>query len=204
MTISELKLIIKEVISQYRIGTPKNDEFSDLPISPSMKTKLRRKKLGLCPNCGSDEQTGGKVCNSCIEKIREKEREKHKKRIEQGLCKFCENPLDTPFGYCSKCREKAIERYKEKHKNDIRKSPGRKPIKDKFSDLPVSRKRKWQLRMREQNRCKICGEPAINSQYCEKHQKQRVKRNKIKDLLRKKFERQISKYLKLKEDKKSS
>ena len=36
----------------------------------------------------------------------------------------------------------------------------RKAIKDEFSDLPVSRQRKYQLRMGRDGRCVICGESA--------------------------------------------
>ena len=39
-------------------------------------------------------------------------------------------------------------------------------IQDKFTRLPVSRQRKYQLRMRQKKRCIICGEPAANATHC--------------------------------------
>jgi hypothetical protein len=44
-----------------------------------------------------------------------------------------------------------------------------KKIKDRFSDLPVSRHRKYQLRMQRDRRCCICGEPAVGAGYCLEH-----------------------------------
>jgi tRNA(Ile)-lysidine synthase TilS/MesJ len=44
-----------------------------------------------------------------------------------------------------------------------------KAIKDKFSNLPVSRQRKYQLRMARDRRCVICGESAVGRFYCLKH-----------------------------------
>lgn len=40
---------------------------------------------------------------------------------------------------------------------------------DRFSDLPVSRQRKYQLRMKARKRCIICGEPAVRTSYCLYH-----------------------------------
>ena len=42
-------------------------------------------------------------------------------------------------------------------------------IKDEFSDLPVCRGRKYQLRMERDGRCIICGESAVGRFYCLKH-----------------------------------
>lgn len=39
-------------------------------------------------------------------------------------------------------------------------------IQDKFTHLPVSRQRKYQLRKLQQKRCIICGEPAVNATHC--------------------------------------
>ncbi len=47
----------------------------------------------------------------------------------------------------------------------------RKKIKDEFTDLPVSRQRKYQLRMQRAGRCMICGKQAISSRYCLHHMK---------------------------------
>jgi hypothetical protein len=45
----------------------------------------------------------------------------------------------------------------------------RKPIQDQFTDLPVSRQRKYQLRMKASGRCSQCGAPATDGSRCLKH-----------------------------------
>jgi hypothetical protein len=45
----------------------------------------------------------------------------------------------------------------------------RQPIKDEFTDLPISRQRKYQLRMEKAGRCTECGEPAESGGRCLKH-----------------------------------
>jgi hypothetical protein len=57
----------------------------------------------------------------------------------------------------------------------------KKRIEDEFSDLPISRQRKYQLRMQRDNRCTECGEPAVQGSRCLKHlvkarERQRKKR----------------------------
>ena len=57
----------------------------------------------------------------------------------------------------------------------------RKRIKDKFTFLPVSRQRKYQLRMKRDHRCTECGEWAVQGSRCLKHlvkarERQRKKR----------------------------
>lgn len=44
-----------------------------------------------------------------------------------------------------------------------------KRIKDEFSDLRVSRQYRYQLRMKRDKRCIICGEPAVTDWKCLKH-----------------------------------
>ena len=51
-----------------------------------------------------------------------------------------------------------------------------KAIKDEFTDLPLSRQRKYQLRMERDGRCIICGEPAVGSLTCLKHMVQNRER----------------------------
>ena len=34
-------------------------------------------------------------------------------------------------------------------------------IEDEFTDLNVSRQRKWQLRKQKENLCEVCGKPAV-------------------------------------------
>jgi len=57
----------------------------------------------------------------------------------------------------------------------------RKRIQDEFTNLPVSRQRKYQLRMKRARRCTECGEPAVQGSRCLKHlvmarERQRKKR----------------------------
>ena len=57
----------------------------------------------------------------------------------------------------------------------------RKPIQDEFTRLPISRQRKYQLRMQRDRRCSECGEPAAQGSRCLKHlvkarERQRKKR----------------------------
>ena len=51
----------------------------------------------------------------------------------------------------------------------LRKSLVRRPILDEFSALPISRQRRYQLRMRRDGRCAQCGHPAIEGSRCLKH-----------------------------------
>ena len=57
----------------------------------------------------------------------------------------------------------------------------RKSIKDEFTALPISRQRKYQLRMQRDQRCTECGDPALEGSRCLKHlvkarERQRKKR----------------------------
>jgi hypothetical protein len=45
----------------------------------------------------------------------------------------------------------------------------RRPIKDEFQHLKISRQRKYQLRQKRDGRCVICGELAISTSRCLKH-----------------------------------
>jgi len=42
-------------------------------------------------------------------------------------------------------------------------------IVDEFSNLPISRQRKYQLRMQRDQRCTICGQPAVKGLRCLDH-----------------------------------
>ncbi len=57
----------------------------------------------------------------------------------------------------------------------------RKRIKDEFTELPISRQRKYQLRMQRDHRCTECGAPAAQGSRCVRHlvkarERQRKKR----------------------------
>jgi hypothetical protein len=63
----------------------------------------------------------------------------------------------------------------------------RKPIQDEFTHLPLSRQRKYQLRMERDGRCTICGEPAASKARCLKHLVQARERLRRKLGLKRRF-----------------
>ena len=64
----------------------------------------------------------------------------------------------------------------------------RKRIKDEFTELPISRQRKYQLRMQRDRRCTECGRPAIQGSRCLKHLvKARERQRKKRGLKRRYF-----------------
>ena len=57
----------------------------------------------------------------------------------------------------------------------------RTSIQDEFTHMPISRQRKYQLRMQRDQRCTECGDPALKGSRCLKHlvkarERQRKKR----------------------------
>ena len=64
----------------------------------------------------------------------------------------------------------------------------RRPIQDEFTELPISRQRKYQLRMQRDRRCTECGAPAIQGSRCLKHLvKARERQRKKRGLKRRYF-----------------
>jgi len=53
-----------------------------------------------------------------------------------------------------------------------------KIIKDEFTGLPVSPQRRYQLRMKRDGRCAICGEPRVGLAFCLKHMVQKRERGR--------------------------
>jgi hypothetical protein len=45
----------------------------------------------------------------------------------------------------------------------------RKKIVDEFTDRPISRQQKWQLRRAKEGRCVICGDKKVTAWHCLKH-----------------------------------
>lgn len=63
----------------------------------------------------------------------------------------------------------------------LRFPPMRTPIQDEFTRLRISRQRKYQLRMKRDQRCTECGEPAVLASRCLKHlvqARERQRRNR--------------------------
>jgi hypothetical protein len=67
-----------------------------------------------------------------------------------------------------------------------------KPIKDKFAKLPISRQYRYQLRMRQQKRCIICGELAVTKWKCLKHMVKARERQRKKLGLRRRLRGALS------------
>jgi hypothetical protein len=63
----------------------------------------------------------------------------------------------------------------------------RRPIKDEFTNLKVSRQRKYQLRMRRDHRCTECGEPAAQGSRCLKHMVRARERQRKKRGLKRRY-----------------
>lgn len=60
-------------------------------------------------------------------------------------------------------------------------------IQDEFTDLPVSRQRKYQLRMQRRGRCTECGEMAVQGTRCLKHLIQARERQRKKWGLKRRY-----------------
>lgn len=68
----------------------------------------------------------------------------------------------------------------------------RRPIKDEFTDLPVSRQRKYQLRMQRDKRCTECGKPAVQGSRCVEHLVKARERQRIKRGLKRRYYNTLS------------
>jgi hypothetical protein len=67
-----------------------------------------------------------------------------------------------------------------------------KRIKDEFSGLPMSRQYRYQLRMKRDKRCIICGEPAVTKWKCLKHMVEARERQRKKMGLRRRLRNALS------------
>ena len=63
----------------------------------------------------------------------------------------------------------------------------RKPIQDELTAMPISRQRKYQLRMQKQKRCTMCGEEAVTRSYCLKHAVEYREKSRKKLKLRRRY-----------------
>jgi len=68
----------------------------------------------------------------------------------------------------------------------------RKRIQDEFADLPVSRQRKYQLRMKRDQRCTECGLPAVQGSRCLKHLVKARERQREKRGLKRRYHNTLS------------
>ncbi len=65
-------------------------------------------------------------------------------------------------------------------------------IQDEFTDLPISRQRKYQLRMKRDKRCTECGEPAAEGSRCLKHRVKARERQRKKRGLKRRYYNTLS------------
>ncbi len=68
----------------------------------------------------------------------------------------------------------------------------RKRIQDQFTYLPVSRQRKYQLRMKRDRRCTECGQPAVQGSRCLKHLVKARERQRKKRGLKRRYKGTLS------------
>jgi len=68
----------------------------------------------------------------------------------------------------------------------------RKRIKDEFTDLPISRQRKYQLRRQRDRRCTECGQPAIQGSRCLDHLIKARERQRRKRGLKRRYTNTLS------------
>lgn len=68
----------------------------------------------------------------------------------------------------------------------------RERIRDEFTDLPISRQRKYQLRMQRDRRCTECGEPAPVGSRCLKHLVHARERQRAKRGLKRRYHNTLS------------
>src|SRR5215831_6653932 len=65
-------------------------------------------------------------------------------------------------------------------------------IQDEFTQLPISRQRKYQLRMKRDKRCTECGAPAAKGSRCVKHLVKARERQRKKHGLRRRYYNTLS------------
>jgi len=68
----------------------------------------------------------------------------------------------------------------------------RKKIQDEFTHLPISRQRKYQLRMKRDKRCTECGEPTVQGSRCLEHLVKARERQRKKHGLRRRYHNTLS------------
>jgi hypothetical protein len=93
------------------------------------------------------------------------QRKSQMRREKRGLCGMCgKEPIESG-GLGKKCKERYRLRY---HKTHPEARFYRQRF-DKFSDLPISPKQRFLMRVKKSKKCIICGEPAVVGIFCLKH-----------------------------------
>lgn len=68
----------------------------------------------------------------------------------------------------------------------------RKRIVDEFANLPISRQRKYQMRMKREGCCTECGKPAVQGSRCLKHLVKARERQRTKRGLKRRYRNTLS------------
>jgi len=68
----------------------------------------------------------------------------------------------------------------------------RKKIQDEFTGMPISRQRKYQLRMKRDKRCTECGEAIVKGSRCLQHLVKARERQREKHGLRRRYRNTLS------------
>jgi hypothetical protein len=67
-----------------------------------------------------------------------------------------------------------------------------KAIKDEFMGLPLSKQRKYQLRMKRDGRCVMCGEAAVGGVFCLNHMVENRERERRRGGLKRRWKGALS------------
>jgi hypothetical protein len=81
------------------------------------------------------------------------------------------------------CEQRAKTRISRGESNDNM----RTRIQDEFTQLPISRQRKYQLRRQRDKRCTECGEPAVEASRCVRHLVKARERQRLKRGLKRRY-----------------
>ena len=68
----------------------------------------------------------------------------------------------------------------------------RKKIQDEFTKMPISRQRKYQLRMKRDGRCTECGAPTVKGSRCLEHLVKARERQRKKHGLKRRYRNTLS------------
>ena len=141
---------------------------------------------GLCVTC-RQPSPGRQQCVKCLVKLRERSRKpqglsrripgalSYKLQGAAGIRLLKEAAALAAERAARKARERAARAaaFRAARRETLLKLgliTGRTArILDEFTNLPISRQRKYQLRKRKARRCVICGQPAVTSHRCLRH-----------------------------------
>lgn len=90
------------------------------------RLRERRKKDGMCPQCGKRKPRDGKVmCEMCLAKKREYKRIRRYKERDDSLCR-CGKPLKDGYKVCQECYDKLVKQQENPKFKEMQKEMGRR------------------------------------------------------------------------------